>query len=635
MTAAWHFTRHEPGQPIINPIGGEHFDESDEEWAPGETLVRECIQNSLDARREKEVSVNFQIRPAPAMSAQTADYWFRTLWPHLRSRDCRLPNVPDFPSAGGFVVVEDFGTVGLEGDVRQGGLRDEDNRFFNFFRADGLSGNPLNGTSGGSWGVGKSVFNRCSDIHAFLALTVRRTENDVAVIGKVLLRHHRTSDGEFHAVGQFGRKEQLHAQLVLPESSEEVIRRLVQDFGLTRPVSGLSAEPGLSVVIPYADNRITAEGIKGIVIREYFHPILSGNLRVRVSHGIGMDRQSDEIHRDNIFDHASGIRWSAGSRVLDLAKWSVEDGPRHAYLLAESPPGKPPVWDEQLLRTDDPAFQELCSRFQKGEPVAIRVPLRVQRTGERPEKCGFVVYLQRDLTGPGFRPVFVRGCIVVPNAKQRAVRNQSIFALVTIEEGPLAVMLRAAEPPANTHWSEDTGNFMGRYEHGSKTINFVIGAPKFLADALSDARSERDLYVWADLFPLPSTEGTEANEGRKRKGDKKTVEPIDPPPPRPKPFKIEQVSGGFTVARDNIQSTKLPEAVEVRVAYDTSRGNPFQKYDTADFRLEKLNRDHRDIDLQECAGNRLVFRPVSDDFKLQVSGFDVNRDVIVKVSTVD
>lgn len=637
MTAAWHFVKHQAGQPIVNPLGSEHFADADDDWRPGEVLVRECIQNSLDARHEEEVSVSFQIRNASSMSADMASFWFSTLWPHLRSRDCKLPDIAPAPLPGGFVVVEDFGTRGLEGDVRQGGLSDSDNRFFNFFRAEGLSGNPMNGTTGGSWGVGKSVFNRCSKINTFLALTGRRADGDVALIGKSLLWHHRTADGrEFQGLGQFGSKDSSSEFMVLPVASKELVGRLVKDFGLARPMEGSKAEPGLSVVIPYADPEITAEGIVEIVIREYFHPIISGRLRVRVSGVIGGRRESVDLHRDNLLEQASRFRRPEVTHVLELARWSLGDGPRQAYMLNESPAGEPPMWSDDLLRPTDPSFADLCQRFDRGEPVSIRVPLRVKPTGTQAERAAFVVYLQRDLVGSGYRPVFVRGCIVVPNARQRAVRNQSLYSLVTIDEGALAVMLRAAEPPAHTYWSPETANFRGRYEHGRQTIDFVVGAPKFLADALSNARTERDVDVWADLFPSPVSEGHRAAEGSRRKGKKKgPPPPPPPPPPRLKPFKIEEIAGGFSVVRDNVASTPLPNELEVIVAYDTSRGNPFKKYDPADFKLQKLKRTAKDLQEVGCDDNRVVVRPSSDNFRIEITGLDINRDLVVKVRSVE
>lgn len=636
MSAGWHFARHRIGQPLVNPLGGEHFSEADDDWCPGEVLVRECIQNSLDARSGNEpVCVRFQIRGGLAMPTQTAEYWFSSLWPHLRSADCKLAEVSDQPSAGGFVVVEDFGTKGLQGDVRQGGLGDVDNRFFNFFRAEGLSGNSMNGTSGGSWGVGKSVFNRCSRINSVLALTVRRSDGSIALIGKSLLRQHLIPDGEFQGIGQFGTKDSQNEFLVLPENNPDVVRRLVHDFGLVRCVDGDEVEPGLSVVIPYADTDISADGIAEIVIREYFHPIISGRLRVHVSDIVAGQQETIELNRDTILVCASALRRPEVARVLELAEWSMSAESASPYVLNGAPAGGPPVWRDDMLRLEDPEFKELCGRFERGERVAIRVPLNVKRQRDAGQPSSFDVFLQRDTVGSGYRPVFVRGSIVVPNARQRAVRNQTLFSLVTIGEGPLAVMLRAAEPPAHTYWSPDTANFRGRYEFGKQTIDFVVAAPKYLADALSNARTERDVDVWADLFPSPITDGERDAQGDKRRGKRRNRPPIEPPPRRSRAFRVDEAAGGFAITRDHADSSGLPSEIEVLAAYDTSRGNPFERYNPADFDMSKLKVQLVGAEALARAENRLAIRLLSEEFRVEVTGFDTNRDVVVRTRVTE
>ncbi len=633
MNAAWHFAKHRVGQPFVNPLGSEHFSEAEDDWRAGEVLVRECIQNSLDAGVGNEpVCVRFQISGSVAMPKQTAEHWFSSLWPHLRSPDCKLADVSDQPSEGGFVVVEDFGTKGLEGDVRQGSLSDVGNRFFSFFRAEGLSGNSMNGTSGGSWGVGKSVFNRCSGINSVLALTVRRSDGSIALIGKSLLRQHVVPEGEFQGIGQFGTKDSQNEFLVLPENDQGVARRFVHDFGLVRHVEGDEVEPGLSVVIPYANREISADGIAEIVIREYFHPIISGHLRVQVSDSdiVAGQQKTIELNRDTIFRCASELRRPEVARVLELARWSMSAESAIPYALGAAPAGGPPVWGDDMLRREDPEFGALCGRFERGERVAIRVSLYVQRRRDAGQPSSFDVFLQRDTVGSGYRPVFVRGSIVVPNARQRAVRNQSLFSLVTIGEGPLAVMLRAAEPPAHTFWSPDTANFRGHYEFGKQTIDFVVAAPKYLADALSSARTERDVDVWADLFPSPITDGERDAQGDKRKGNRRNRPPIEPPPRRSRAFRVDEAAGGFAITRDHADSSELPSEIEVLAAYDTSRGNPFERYNSADFDMSKLTVQLVGAEAFARVDNRLAIRLLSEEFRVEVTGFDTNRDVVVR-----
>lgn len=637
MTVEWTFTRHQQGQPIVNPIGDELLNDSDDEWKPGEVLVRESIQNSLDAQHEDEaeVSVVFQVRGNGSLSRESADFWFSTLWPHLRSTDCKLPNTPEEPNTGAFVVVEDFGTHGLEGDTRQGGLGDSDNRFFNFFRAEGLSGNPRDGMKGGSWGIGKSVFNRCSSINSFLALTGRRREQDIALIGKSLLWHHRIPAGEFQGIGQFGARDQSNEFMVLPVTDDALVRRLIDDFRLTRPIDGTTPEPGLSVVIPYPDKDITAEGIVEIVIREYFQPIIAGRLRVRVSGLINGKESSIDLDQDSLQEHAVQLKRPELMHVLDLARWSLADGPSQSVTIKEPPAGTAPVWHDDLLPSEDPEFKDLCQRYDRGERVAIRVPLKVEENGKQPALSAFTVHLHRDLNGSGYRPVFVRGCIVVPNARKRVIRNQNMFCLVTIDDGPLAVMLRAAEPPSHTYWSPDTANFRGRYQHGKATIDFVVNSPKFLAEALSNTRTERDLDVWADLFPAPMPGGRRDAGGSRKKGKKRSLGPIQPPKSRPKPFRINEVPSGFAIVRDNAIATPLPALLEIVAAYDTSSGDPFTKYAPEDFQLRNLMQIAKDIEEKSCIDNRIVVKPKSDDFRIEFSGIDLNRDLAVRVRTID
>ncbi len=71
------------------------------------------------------------------------------------------------------------------------------------------------------------------------------------------------------------------------------------------------------------------------------------------------------------------------------------------------------------------------------------------------------------------------------------------------------------------------------------------------------------------------------------------------------------------------------------MAYDTRRGNPFKKYHPADFKIQSLNRAARDADVVDCQDNKIVVRPNSDNFRLEVAGFDTNRDLVVRVRTLN
>jgi hypothetical protein len=138
----WHFKRRERSDEVADPIQAEFFDEAadpdERRRGPAASLVREAIQNSLDAQTDNEpVHVRFYLSAVEGLTAERARYWFAGLWPHLRARHTGLRDVQPEPRACQFIIIEDFGTSGLEGDPRRGTTPEENERddFFAFFRA--------------------------------------------------------------------------------------------------------------------------------------------------------------------------------------------------------------------------------------------------------------------------------------------------------------------------------------------------------------------------------------------------------------------------------------------------------------------------------------------------------------------
>jgi len=87
----WHFKRRERSDEVADPIQAEFFDEAadpdERRRGPGASLVREAIQNSLDAQVGNEpVHVRFYLSAVEGLAAERARNWFAGLWPHLCAR---------------------------------------------------------------------------------------------------------------------------------------------------------------------------------------------------------------------------------------------------------------------------------------------------------------------------------------------------------------------------------------------------------------------------------------------------------------------------------------------------------------------------------------------------------------------
>ncbi len=624
----WHFRQQQPNEKVRNPISSEYFDEEVID-RPAQALVREVIQNSLDARSGNEpVRVRFYVSgERGALSAARARHWLGGAWAHLAAPGSGLRGISAAPERCPFLVVEDYGTIGLEGDTEEwhrDGNR-EKNHFFAFFRAEGVSEN----TGGrGKWGVGKTVFPRSSRINSHFGMTMRRSDGRRLLMGQSVLRYHSLDRVHYASDGMLG---ELGAQnLVLPVESKEVHAEFERDFMVRRN------EPGLSIVVPYCDEDITGEAIRQAVAREYFYPILTGKLAVTVE-----SHESEPpivvLDKDTLLDSIEkGGDWLGDDlrSTIKLAVWANTLPERDIIRLSPGATMAIPQWSRDLFAV--PVLEKIVALFARGERLALRVPFEVQLASGAVQASCFDVFLEQDMAGRGSPPVFIRSGIIIPEARSRRVRGHHLRALVIIEDRPLATMLGDAETPAHTQWSHKTQNFMDKYIHGAASLEFVRNAPRQIAEVLSNARERRDRLALADYFPKPPEErGLESP--RPRHKEKPGNEPefgLRPPTPSPSPYSIGRVEGGFTIMRGN-RSTPLPGRIEVRVAYDRASGNPLAKYHTADFTMDALHHEVSGAAVVSCERNVLVLDLQDDEFRVEVTGFDRNRDVLVKVRQME
>ncbi|MCA9243668.1 MAG: hypothetical protein KDA32_06945 [Phycisphaerales bacterium] len=619
----WRFTNKRPGDTERNPLASEYFDEEAIE-RPAQALVREAIQNSLDAAVQDTVRVRFFVSGRrAALSADRARFWFGDAWQHFRAdgSGLRRDRLPADTDACPFVVVEDFGTKGLEGDERSWESAAE-NHFYAFFRAEGVTEN----TGGrGKWGVGKTVFPRSSGINTMLGLTVRDSDRRALLMGRAILRYHKVDGRTFVPDGYLG--EPGPHDLICPLSDDATLREFARDFRLTR-----NDKPGLSVVVPYAHEDISVEAILSAISREYYYPILTGRLTVQidgpdtVAEGVILDQQNllDAV------DDPQGLDDGLLEKV-QFAMWANTLPISHYTTLPAIVDRQAPKWSSISISDDE--FAALATRFRSGEQLAFRIPIKTPTANAEWKDSHFDVFLQQDLNGRGYPPDFIRRSIIIPDVAQRRRRGYNLIALVLIDDAPLATLLADAETPAHTHWSHQTQNFRDRYQHGKAFIDFVRHAPRQLAELLSGVRAERDRLALADFFPRPPEDfGLQIAAAQTSASSyRRDIAPgAKPPAPRPKAIRIAKLEGGFQIKRDD-HSTPLPERLEITVAYDRSRGNPLTKYHPADFQVDQLTRNLSGADTVHCAANQLIVDLRDEDFLIEVCGFDPNRDVYVRV----
>lgn len=73
--------------------------------------------------------------------------------------------------------------------------------------------------------------------------------------------------------------------------------------------------------------------------------------------------------------------------------------------------------------------------------------------------------------------------------------------------------------------------------------------------------------------------------------------------------------------------------ISVLTAYEIRSGNPFKKYNACDYRLEEppMQIAHNGVSDMRPSGQRVDFIATATDFHLEVSGFDLHRDLKLKM----
>ena len=638
----WHPRKKRLGDDINDPYGSEIFTDGNLN-SIADALVSETLQNAIDAGRGVErgdtpVRVEFRLRNNHrALKRERATRWFGSLRPHLEaafggetSRGGRLPD-PDQTCP--YLTIEDFGTCGLTGDpasdVAAPGAVDgrPRNHFVDFLRSDGRTGKTAG--EAGSWGIGKNVFPLSSRIRSFLALTVRADDRRALAMGKAILNHRSHAGADWQPSCYCCAAWPEGGGAPVPAEDLEALDELRDDFGLRRK----AGEPGLSLVLPYVTDAITIREIGDAVLRRYGWAILTGEVEVELDGGRG---DIEVLDAATAAEHASDKQEIRESLALKTWAKELPAGKHRSLPRADG-------CDWKTRRVPDKLRGELKDLLDAGERVAVRVPLEVPRAHgrvlEKDELCVYVAPRE----GPSPRPEFVRGHLTLPSVKGASAVS-GVRTLVVIRNGPLADLLRAAEPPSHQSWEQDSRNFRDAYRGHAGYLTFVKKAAKEILSQVRETPVGGSLEEGMDCFYLPKEGGvvfrdkkliSKSSGGNGPPQDPEKVEEEEVKrPPRRRRLTLEQRDDGFSLLPGDPEAEPF-QRIFVQVAYDVEAGNAFKVHEEADFDLMKpqasgitIETDHA-AEVEAIEPNRLAVTFHRADFEVRVTGFDRHRDLRV------
>lgn len=621
--AHWQFRPLNPNETSGASISDDNF--ADEERTSVEILVRETLQNPLDARSSDSiVQVEYKLVTIDLAGSKFASSIFSDDWAkHFRAGE--LIGEEKNPASMTFLVIEDFGTTGLEGcytDSASEGPTENWNAFW-FREGEGAKSTKSNGGAG----QGKITLYLASRIRSVFAITKRQSDSAELLFGCCRFKRNYKLPGDSNRWAKEARwgATGAHTELAKPIVDNSMLDGVKTELSLAR-----GTKVGTTFIVPMPSSDITEIALRNAVVNEFFFAINRGRLVVKigdvtlnassiatVADSMGKDCRLTKKYREFIAFAAQQVSTAPTATARDSWTKEIKIGPT--------------AFDDEELRT-------LKDNFEKSELISVDFPVPVKR--KQPKEAStatFRVFLQQDDGAEQSQELFVRQDLGIDGEKRlKTARTIApIMALTFIQDPKLSDLLVAAEEPTHRNWNAKRPKVLAQYYSPNETLNAVRNAALRLAQLISP-EGKKDETALAIYFCDPSADvakqvgggGTTPNVPS---GDPPKIE--DLPKPNQKPVLVKLLPDGFEIHARVTEGHTFPIDCKVTLGYATAIGDAFNLWDAADFWIgdEVAHpRQHSDVCELTTDLNQMSFRLNSTESWLSVTGFDCNRQLEIR-----
>lgn len=649
---SWSFEKIRPGDMERNPVSDEFFANNTQL----EAIVRESIQNSLDACADTNQPVRVRIYFS-GDDKLSADKFLRYRNGGDRFNDpkngLRTP-IPSTQDDCQFVVIEDFNTTGLTGDVMEKPANEDvehrnDWNYYNyFFRENGST--KIGANTLGSWGAGKCVFQRASRLKTSFAFSIREGyKYNKFVVGKATLQNHTDANRITWAPdGWFGFRDEPDPNSTKmfkrPITDDDFIKTFISDFNLKR-----ATQIGTSIVIPYVvvdekeveSAEFSLNNIVKAIIQNFLVAIYDNRLIVNVQIGedgeeITVDKaslQSFKSYLPKLEDKDPLVTEKHLELILDTLNGDFPDSQKFNL----NSPGERAIWRSEMFKEGQ--LQSIKELLNVKKSCLISVPMPIRKKNREICEANFKVIIKKVRTNRGLSPVFYRSGLLIDSVGKRPLNDY--IAMVVVEGGNLADLLVASEPPSHNQWSYGAERVIKEYDAPKTHIDFVTTAPRKILDYLAQFDREANWDALSDVFgikrqstdddnrdgivPSSSSEGKDAGE------DLSIAE-------RLKIISFSLINGNDTGVKikngsglEKLDDNKLPIKVKFKIGYDTFKGLSWSPndFDLGKDDIVKLKCEEGSAKIS--GDNNVVILEILDkhQFSVSITGFDKNRDITV------
>lgn len=621
--AHWQFRPLNPNETSGSSISDDNF--ADEERTSTEILVRETLQNPLDARGDDGVvRVEYKLVTVELTSSGFAGSIFSDDWvKHFQAGGLIANGEP--PSKMTFLVIEDFGTTGLEGAFKDSSCEGPTENWNAFWFREG-EGAKTTKSNGGA-GQGKITLYLASQLRSVFALTKRRSDGAELLFGccRFKRNYKLANDGRRWAKEARWGAVSDPALLASPIVNPSMINAVKTELGLKR-----GSEAGTTFIIPSPTSEITEKQLLHAVANEFFFAISRGRLIVKVG-DVTLDSSSIAMVATNM---GNNCRLASSFREFLVMSATEVSGAATAVAKVS--------WNKEAkLNASD--FQKseldlLKASFERVELVSVDFPLQIKKKEPRETSSAMLrVFLKQDETAEHSHELFVRQDLGIDGEKRLKTARTivPVMALTFIQDPKLSDLLVSAEEPTHRNWNARRPKVLAQYYSPKEVLNSVRNAALRLAQFLSP-EGKKDEAALAAYFADPASDPAKrSSNGVPTTGAQNSgrIQPKEIPKPKPKPIVLKILDDGFEVRANTAQEFTFPIDCRITLAYATAVGNAFKLWDAADFWIgdESLHRrSSAGISSLTTSLNTMSFRLDDENSWISVSGFDKKRQLEIR-----
>lgn len=625
----------------------EHFEEVRAEHKSGvaRSTIREDHQDRIDRGLSLDQPVRIRIfisGAERALSPEQVAPYFLNLPDHLRASGTVLDDIDElFANPCEFIAMECFGTEGLVGDEKADkppNETDPPNHFYYFFRKMGESGNRAGSGSGGSHGLGRTVYYFLSKIHTIFGFSNRQHEDPSrqgVLFGQSFLKFHNLGNERFVNVGCFGIDGEHSGQPTLPYTSNDLLSKFADDFGLKRQVGftpDRTLDTGLSVVIPFAKS-LTGEDMAFHSITEYGGMIVEGKLEVEIdAPDIGLLSINAESIWTILENKVDDPEWNDTKQLLELLQHG-KNMPRSQWV--ELPRLESGQKLSEIELSED-LKNQLAASLAAGQVVVARVPVELcHGKPAQITESEFRIVLQSTGEEKKIATAYFRDALRISGMDSTSQISgiRSVFIADGAGNRTLADMLTCAEGPAHTKWSRNETLEKQRLRDVDNWLRVCKGFAKTFVEHVKGSQRENDFTTLAEFFPDPSWSGNGGTgSDDKTRGQGGEIRKKKPEPGEgegggggPRPFEIGVFENGDLLKVFGNGKPVPNNTFTLSLVYKIGDGSSFKKDNMNLCPLGRLQFVQDGVKIVKQDESQITVRIKKDKWSLGIKNLDKNR----------